>query len=375
MKRAVALFLAVLGAYAADTPPAQRDLRQVLGVAHVGGTYNPRNVAGTFLQQGAQEIVDLGSQVIKLWFTAPQRSYPYGTPWPERFSSLVEMARHPNYRAVFDMPFNHYILVAYRPGQPEHYWREGMSEADRKAEQEAFRAFTEYLLTTYRGTGKTFVLQHWEGDWAIRASYKPEETPTPQAIDGMAAWLNARQDGVDAARKAVGADNVHVYHAAEVNLVARAMEEKQPNVVNAVLPKTHLDLVSYSAWDTLRDRERFARALDYIAQHMPDSAAFGAKSVYIGEYGLPENDAGIDAVRDAVTHVTDTAVAWGCPYLIYWQVYCNEAIRKPVEDNGDVRGFWLIKPDGTKAWSWKYLHQKLTEDAEAVSRNKPTTEQ
>ena len=114
--------------------------------------------------------------------------------------------------------------------------------------------------STYSPPIETFVLQHWEGDWAIRGSYKPEETPAPQAIEGMTGWLNARQDGVDAARKAVRAENVHVYHAAEVNAA--------------------------------------------------DSPAFGAKNVYIGEYGLPENDAGVDAVRDVVTHVTDAAVAW-----------------------------------------------------------------
>ena len=100
-----------------------------------------------------------------------------------------------------------------------HVARDGQNTVDlaepaaRRALELAAAGGHNLLMIGPPGTGKTFVLQHWEGDWAIRGNYKPEETPTPQAIEGMAAWLNARQDGVDAARKAVEAKNVHVYHA------------------------------------------------------------------------------------------------------------------------------------------------------------------
>lgn len=338
---------------------SERPLSEIIGVTHASSDYVPAGIEGPYLERGAREILDMGSTTIKLWFCNPGKVYARETGWPETFASLVDVARHPNYRAVFDLPFKTFILVAYRPDRPEHYWRDGMSDDDKRAEREAFRAFAAYLLDTYRNSGKTFVLQHWEGDWAIRGSYNPEDTPTPKAIDGMTAWLNARQDGVDEARRAANAEGVHVFHAAEVNLVKRAMENGQPNVASAVLPNTHLDLVSYSSWDTLRSADELRSALDFIAAHVPDSAAFGAKNVYIGEFGFPENDENEAAVQRVVTQVVDTARAWRCPYIVYWALYCNESRRTPVTKNDDVRGVWLIKPSGEKAWAWRYFHDLL----------------
>ena len=50
-----------------------------------------------------------------------------------------------------------------------------------------------------------------------------------------------------------------------------------------------------------------------------------------------------------------------CPYIIYWQLYCNEFLNPdavaPVTLNSDMRGFWLIKPDGTKSWHYDYLKE------------------
>jgi hypothetical protein len=83
--------------------------------------------------------------------------------------------------------------------------------------------------------------------------------------------------------------------------------------------------------------------------------------VYIGEYGMPETAAGLESVQRTLPNVVDTALAFGCPYLAYWELYCNEAIRTPVVKNEDTRGLWLIKPDGTKAWAWDYLQARINE--------------
>jgi hypothetical protein len=32
-----------------------------------------------------------------------------------------------------------------------------------------------------------------------------------------------------------------------------------------------------------------------------------------------------------------------------------------VRSNDDVRGVWLIRPDGTKAWAWEELRRRLTD--------------
>jgi len=59
-----------------------------------------------------------------------------------------------------------------------------------------------------------------------------------------------------------------------------------------------------------------------------------------------------------ITHAAvETALEWGARYVVYWQLYCNEAAREysgqPM--NEDCRGFWLIRPDGSKSPVWDYF--------------------
>jgi len=60
-----------------------------------------------------------------------------------------------------------------------------------------------------------------------------------------------------------------------------------------------------------------------------------------------------------MTNTVAIGLEENCPYIIYWQVYCNEFnntnATPPVTLNSDVRGFWLIKPDSTKSWHYYYL--------------------
>ncbi len=335
---------------------AVRRMREVLGVTHVAGKYHLTEKG--FLEEGADQIAALGARVIKLYLTVPPRQYPFNTKWPEA-KTPVDLARTPPYRAVFAKPFSTYLLTTYATGRGWHYWRSGVSEAEARDETEQFYRLTRYLLREYRGDAKTFVLQHWEGDWALRGSTRRDVDPSERAIAGMIRWLRARQAGVDRARSEVGQDGVRVFHAAEVNLVRIAMEEERPTVVNRVLPHAPVDLVSYSAWETQDDPRLFRRALDYIAQRAPDRQPFGARNVYIGEFGLPENDRPAEQLRRVIPGVIDTALDWGCPYVVYWQLYCNEARRQPVRHNDDVRGFWLIRPDGSKSWAWHELRRRL----------------
>ena len=352
------MFTLLLCATFAVAPPPP--LAEFVGVTHVAGEYHLAPEGGQdFLNEGADAVLALGAHTIKVWFSRAAEKYPYNSDWPERFESLVEMAEHPHYQTLFEKPFRVIVLLVYALGRPEHYWRDGVTDEQLADETRQFAALTRHLLTTYAGSDKTFILQHWEGDWAIRGAYDRELNPTPTAIAGMARWLNARQAGVDEARAALGDAGVAVYHAAEVNLVARGMDHGQPCVTNRVLPHTRLDLVSYSAYDTAaQPGDAFRRALDYIARHMPDRAPFGDRNIYIGEYGWPANDAP-GKHRRAVRNVIRTAREWGCPYTLYWQLYCNEPRVTPVKGNDDLRGFWLIRPDGEKTWAWHFLHRVI----------------
>ena len=316
---------------------------EVLGVAHVGGKYNFGE--GDFLNEGAGVLHDLGCHVIKVWLTNLKRSYPFNTNWPE-CKMLVEMVRTPAFETFLARPFDTIILETYRPDRPDHYYLDGMSPADVESERRAIAELAGHLLENHRDSRKTFVLQNWEGDWSLRGG-APGSDPAPIAVKGMIDWLNARQAGVEDARKAVGEHGVRVLHAAEVNHVERAMKRDGITVTNDVLPHTKCDLYSYSAWDVAtHDPHKFGAALDYLASKAPG----GKDKIYVGELGAPENAVGGPEEQDRrVRSAVKTAMEWGAKYVVYWQLYCNEpkADLKGRPNNKDMRGFWLIRPDGT----------------------------
>ncbi len=354
-----------------DVPGAgAKDLPSVLGVTHVAGRYHLTDK--DFLNEGADQILGLGSRVIKVWFFSGKegaglvKSYPYNSQWP-KVNSLVEGAQSPYFEALFHKPFTTYILKVTSLGRDEGYWRNGITDEQKKDEQRQFYELARHLLTEYKGTGKTFVLQHWEGDWMVRGNFDGNAEPTPQALANMVEWLNARQAGVNQARAEVGQQGVRVYHAAEVNRVVQSMRSGFVNMVNKVLPHTKLDLISYSAWDSATehyaDPNVLRGALDFIAAHAPDSPDFGNRNVYIGEFGMPENHYALEQIQTAIPNAVQTGLDWGCPYIVYWQLYCNELkdsnAKPPVKSNDAVRGFWLIRPDGSKSWVWDHFHGLL----------------
>ena len=349
---------------AASGTSTKKKLRDIIGVTHVDGKYHLTDE--DFLNEGADQILALGSRVIKVWFHNPRKSYSYNSQWPET-NSLVEIAQTKYFEKLFDKPFTTYIMMCFSTGRSAAYWRKGITAEQKLDEQRQFYELTKYLLTKYRGTGKTFVLQHWEGDWLIRGNYDRKADPTPKAISGMIGWLNARQEGVNQARKEFGTNGIWVYHAAEVNRVVSTMKQGRPNMVDKVLPHTKLDLVSYSAWDATAEYPEnpqiLSEALDFIAKNMPDSIAFGDKNVYLGEFGIPQNQYPLEKIKKVITGSVETVLNWGCPYIVYWQLYCNELKddkqKPPVKSNDAVRGFWLIRPDGSKTWTWDYFYGLL----------------
>lgn len=344
-----------------------RHPRHVLGVTHAGGTYSLTNEP--YLLEGARQIRSLGLRVIKLYmYPSPashssNRAYRFHSRWPP-MKTPVDVAKTPYFRQVFRMPFETVILTVYSGGRPKHYWLHGITDEQIADETRQFHELARHLMTTYKGSRKTFILSHWEGDWAARGSLDADRDVTPLAMKGMIRWLNARQAGVDLARKELPWTDVHVFHAAEVNRVRDAMDRGRTCVINGVIPHTKVDLVSYSAWDTQNDSALLHRALDFIARHTSDSEAFGAKNVYLGEFGKPENEFTQQVIKRCVSQAFSTAYEWGCPYVVFWQVYCNEAKRPLVQSNDDVKGFWLIRPDGTQGWACDVLRGILAADVQ-----------
>ena len=347
------LFIALLAGLpflvgARASPPAKRTQ---LGVAHIGGLYSFSET--DYLNEGAATAHAIGAKCIKVSLSLDTdnpspKLYPFHSQWPT-VATLEALADTPYYRALFAREFDTFILTAFGPGRSAGYWRDSFSAEDEQVEERSFASLTRHLLRTYAQTRKTFIIQNWEGDWALRGSFDPATKPTPAATSAMIRWLAARQRGVARARSEFATGGARVFHACEVNLVRQAQVQGAPGVTTDVLPHVPVDLVSYSAWDTKDSPTQFAEALAFIAKHKCRTEPFGEHGVYVGEFGLPESEASPQLAFERTAALLAEAQRFGCPYAIYWQLYCNEPTVPLPKVNADYKGFWLVRPDGTRS--------------------------
>ena len=317
-------------------PPAGDTYDYVLGTQTFGPSYQFRNE--NWLMETAQAIQDMGSHTIKFALDVPKPLHAGSQAVNPAIHTLADVARlDPTVRAVLGMPFTDYLLWAYpRTVQGDPFRPESLPTEYREM-YDLTRAF----LTAYSGTGKTFYLGNWEGDWHLLHT-DPTFVPTPTDVQNMIAWVNNRQKAVDDAKRDTPHRNVQVYCYLEVNRVVDAMQGKT-RLANDVLPKTNVDFVSYSSYDALGgDIETgLTAALDYIQTRLPPKPGLSGRRVFIGEYGFPAISHSPQA-QDALTRqVMRTGLSWGCPFVLYWEMYNNE-----VSPAGRPRGFWLIDDHG-----------------------------
>ena len=346
---------------AAAVPVAEAtDARDVLGVGHAAGRYN--FTEEDYLNEGADRILELGSRVIKVFLVPGQVQifYPFNSDWSPTPVDVVDLAQRPYFQTLFAKPFSTFILEIV-PVTIAPQFLDGLTKEEADAERDQMYRLTKYLLTAYANTGKTFILQNWEGDHLLRYGLGAAGVPDATRIQGMIDWWNVRQDGVRQARQEVGEQDVEVLHAAEVNLVEQAMEGRV-TATNDVIPFTDCDLYSYSSWDIDFSPLQLVKALDYLAAKAPDSHRFGGRNIYLGEYGMGKLHGATDGQRyERIRQLMEAALGWGVRYAVYWEIYCNEPTRvyagRP--RNQDLQGFWLIRPDGVKAPLWDTLTAQL----------------
>ena len=200
-----------------------------------------------------------------------------------------------------------------------------------------------HLLSTY--SGKTFVLQNWEGDWALRGGTGASDfnNVDGRRVDRMVAFYQTRGRAIEDARKANQSSTSQVLHAVECNRVIDSLSDANfPSVVNVVLPRLRgaIDLVSYSAYDAVFNLPiggggggayytDQATMLAAIETKLPAALALleerSGVPAYIGEWGVDENatPGGYDDAT-IIQKVYDVAEAYGVPYHIYWEVWNNE---------------------------------------------------
>lgn len=317
------------------------------------------------LVESAEQILALGSDTLKIAVT-PKYADDYLLEEDPAIQSINDLVRaEPDYFRVMDMPFRNIMLWIYPFSDSALAFETGeISEAETAAVYEEIYAFTVTLLERYSGSGKSFFLGNWEGDWhLLLENYDYSLDPTPEAIRGAIEWFNLRERAIADALRDTPHNDVAVYYYIELNHVGKSMDDDRPTIVNRVLPHIRTDYVSWSSYDVTKPaalmepaagRQRVLAALDYIEAHLPESDISG-KRVMIGEYGFElAGFKDVDRQRKYTAAIMKWALEWGCPFILYWELYCNEI--EP--ETGEHRGYWLIDDKGQKQPVW-YFHKEF----------------
>lgn len=353
-------------------PPAETDLTvlkntDVTFPAHNDGTRNtPADFVGAnhiwasdtlvsdnSLAEGGVRMMQLGSRTIKTYLTNYYTSNYSQVDWPETpYASPLELADSPYYRQLFTMDIDTFVLGTYifsnEFGHPATYFSQQFPEQARQLEYQQIYELTYYLCKKYEGSGKTFILQNWEGDWSCLPASENRGVPSQEIFDRMIAWCNTRQDAVTAARRDAGCKDVYVYHALEVNRVKDGMEGIAC-VTSDVIPYTYCDFYSYSAYDTEEDSELFAAALDYLSAQVASNRTGGKSQCYIGEFGYP-NSMGADKTVVIAERVLRIAREKNYAHAYFWHSVVEDA-------SIGTDGYWLVSPTGYLHAAWNTLYK------------------
>lgn len=365
----------------ANSQAAAAATRFTAGVAHVAGDYG--FTQNNFLVEGAQKISHLGSDSIFVYLTPwfrtqyPDRSTPN---WPATDpANVAQLAQTGPYDQVFHLPFKTIVLTVYTFANKDYLPGFAQSQQRQQAEQNEFYHLTKYLYSRFSGSGKTFILKNWEGDWVAlggqgnaTAGNEPQNT-----LDDMIAWLKARQAGVTQARNEANDSSMAVLNGAEVNRVLDYAQHGLTRVINAVVPKVGADMVTYSSYDSTaigQDaptmQKGFKQALQTIEKLAPDPMGLGNRRILISEYGLYENQlAGGTSWRAKA--ILSTASQAGVYGAFLWNLYDNECQQPngqaPVVDapvgnperpgDSNCRGLWVVRPDGSNSAVLNVLKQ------------------
>ena len=193
------------------------NVASVLGATHWSPCYY-KDARLPSLWDGAAALAATTTVSIKLVANnAPDTTYPWNTDWASIMSdvtTLGELIATPIYDTALagrsdpsgSWNYTTIALVSYSFGGGDgsnNYWCNAFTPADAAVETAEFGNLTLHLMRRFAGSGKRFLLEHWEGDWSARCgSYDPNTRADPAVQARMVQWLAARQAGVDAGRVA-----------------------------------------------------------------------------------------------------------------------------------------------------------------------------
>ncbi|MGE5112699.1 MAG: hypothetical protein ACM3JB_17675 [Acidobacteriaceae bacterium] len=340
------------------------------GVAHIDGRYG--FTQNNFLVEGGSTLRSFGDTGIFVYlYPGFRTSYPdkATVSWPATTpTSLTQLAQTTPYKQLFGMGFKVIVLttLTFSNGGDNVLNFNVDPTAAAREEQEMYD-LTTYLLTHYKGSGKTFILKNWETDQLALQGDNLANIP-PEWVSALKIWFAARQRGVARARNDAGNPaGVAVLHAIEVSRVLDYTDHSLTRTINAVVPAVKPDMVTYSSYDSSlqgTDSTSLAtamnRALNTIRQFSSDPMYLRDRRILISEYGLFENVWPTQTYWRSAA-ILNTSKSAGLSGAFLWQIYDNECKMSngsyfPVDSswgsvtrptNSQCLGLWLVKPDGT----------------------------
>jgi hypothetical protein len=332
------------------------DFDYIIGTQNFSSSYQFTNKS--LLVEGGEQIQTMGSNMIKFVLGPSYAKSRHGVKDPG-INSLTDLAKESDYRQVFEMPFSRYFMWVYSfSTSGKIFPLHGPIPPEVLAnEYKEVYELTRYLLTTYNGSGKSFFLGSWEGDWQLIAGAQPEikdmekrraVDPLPDSPQAMASWGSTRQRAIDDAKRGTPHKDVQVWYYMETNMVQKSVRDGRVSVASAVIPLVNPDFVSYSAYDSTDPDKAdlhtdLPKALDYMQSRLKPKPGLPEKRVFIGEFGVPAIHFNPQQQDTRARDVFAAAIKWGTPFVLYWQLYNNES-----ETDGRQRGFWLIDDKGVK---------------------------
>lgn len=358
-------------------------MNQRVGITHWGGRYMPDLGDRNSLILGAEKILATGTKVLKI--SCAKNAYPL-----DDFSSLqakecADFLKYAPYKSVFEMDFETFFINITEVDRA--VWKDGMSEQEKNKVKQEFYNATKYLLETYEGSGKTFILQNWETDnYVLQSSTGGDEA---YLFRKYAEYFNARQDGINQARKDFQmqpSKKVFVFGALEINRLS--LSYSGAKALDYTVPYTYADLYAYSSYE-YKDKgvvssktdvkNALINALSRYEEKLPDPkfypqpCYFGQKRLAITEFGYPDKADGYGGSwQKTVAEGTVLSMREKVQYAVYWQLCCNEvigsavnatknlgasALRQYAFTENDFNGFYLLKPNGDKVPTYDYLEE------------------
>lgn len=383
----IGVILTIIFIYCSPTIASEKivdDYNYIIGTQTVGAAYKFTKKTG--LVETSEAIRNMGSNLLK--FSMGPRyhselSTRYDIPYNPNIKSLADLVEEESFSTVLNMDFKYYMIWAYEFSQytPEpkglkkdEYqikFIDGLDDNENATCYKEMYDFAVTLLEKYSGSGKIFYLGNWEGDWHLFWDYDKNKPANPLTIEGITRWFNTRQQAIDDAKRDTKYSDVELYHYVELNLSELAVAGN-PCITNSVLPYINPDFVSLSSYSAtnppLTETEMdltLTQHLNYIESKMqPKKGIATGKRLFIGEYGWAEDGTYFDnlSYRSPVNvdkrakWVIKTALKWGCPFILFWEIYNNE-----VSPEGKQRGFWLINDKGEKLPLY-YTHKNFYEE-------------